>query len=956
VDHPSRSPLVSDLPKLEMEIVDAVDVRLDVTYAEEAGTSFQYGSQLTKSTTTSTSRYNENSINLGVEIGYTFEVGLFPEGSVSSKLSFDYGQKWSTTETSSQTAQQSHSEYTTDSRTRTETAATGSMSAGIRLRNPGDITYTLSTVGITVRHWEIGWDEAQGQLVKNFQTVATLVPVLDGGITLAPGEETPVLQVAATDLNPDRVKELLRRPDSLYLETGYFELENADHVNFDFLTEVNAGQTAAIIIDPGQSNAEEYRVATNVRRGFGGTFPGIPLGDILSDILDIDYTTIERRHVEPAAPTNERVLLSLQGLQTDLGNYPDGGFWVVVHESEHPTSGLYDFDEVPVRAGDRVVMIYVRDDDADGLNALEEQHYGTFAGSVDDSDGDGLSDHDEVRVGWQVAWTDVGATVHEYSVLSDPTSIDQDRDGLEDSDEMALGTNPSTPDTDRDGIPDGEDPWPLYQARVIYVDQNSPADDGSCSSWENACTHLQDALSLAYDAYRYGNDPADDVAEIWVADGIYKPHETDPTAYFRLVSTVGVYGGFSGNETKRSQREKDPRLNDTILSGDLDASGNSYRVVFSMDPLTLLDGFLITGGNSVPHSDHAGGIFIEGGPVTLRNLFFVGNQGIRGGALYAQWGIVHLTNCVFSNNTANYDVNRGGGGAMYVTYNSAIDIDGCRFIGNATAAGGSGGAIYSQAESLTVKNTDFQYNDAATNQANTANGGAIHAYQANNLIVDNCRFIGNRANYRGGAISSASFSATTRMRVLNSLFWQNEAIMTTHPSRGGAIWTQDDTRLSIVNCTLAENRVNEPSSQGGGICVQSLPYPDSLLIENSILWGNRAGDPDVFAAQVALYSGDWNDRIINSSCVEGIETIRFEPQFGLGCIWDDPQFEGTSGTLALGSNSPCIDTGNTFVDADPLSPGFQALPQTDLAGEPRIVDGDEDGLVDVDMGAYEYQP
>ncbi len=51
VDHPFRSPLISDLPKLELEIVDAVDVRLDVTYAEETGSSFQYGSELMQSTT-----------------------------------------------------------------------------------------------------------------------------------------------------------------------------------------------------------------------------------------------------------------------------------------------------------------------------------------------------------------------------------------------------------------------------------------------------------------------------------------------------------------------------------------------------------------------------------------------------------------------------------------------------------------------------------------------------------------------------------------------------------------------------------------------------------------------------------------------------------------------------------------------------------------------------------------
>jgi hypothetical protein len=87
-----------------------------------------------------------------------------------------------------------------------------------------------------------------------------------------------------------------------------------------------------------------------------------------------------------------------------------------------------------------------------------------------------------------------------------------------------------------------------------------------------------------------------------------------------------------------------------------------------------------------------------------------------------------------------------------------------------------------------------------------------------------------------------------------------------------------------------------------------------------------------------------------------MEPIRFFARFGLDCIWEDPQLKDASGTLELESDSPCIDTGNTFVDADPLIPGYQALPVIDLAGASRIVDGDDDGISDVDMGAYEYQP
>jgi hypothetical protein len=51
--------------------------------------------------------------------------------------------------------------------------------------------------------------------------------------------------------------------------------------------------------------------------------------------------------------------------------------------------------------------------------------------------------------------------------------------------------------------------------------------------------------------------------------------------------------------------------------------------------------------------------------------------------------------------------------------------------------------------------------------------------------------------------------------------------------------------------------------------------------------------------------------------------------------------------LRLQATSPAIDAG------DNSAPD---LPKKDLAGKPRIVDGDGDGDTIIDMGAYEFQP
>ena len=59
------------------------------------------------------------------------------------------------------------------------------------------------------------------------------------------------------------------------------------------------------------------------------------------------------------------------------------------------------------------------------------------------------------------------------------------------------------------------------------------------------------------------------------------------------------------------------------------------------------------------------------------------------------------------------------------------------------------------------------------------------------------------------------------------------------------------------------------------------------------------------------------------------------------------------GDLRLTDSSPCIDRGDNFVDTVPEETGLQFLPDLDLAGRPRIVDGNGDGLPTVDLGAFE---
>ena len=127
----------------------------------------------------------------------------------------------------------------------------------------------------------------------------------------------------------------------------------------------------------------------------------------------------------------------------------------------------------------------------------------------------------------------------------------------------------------------------------------------------------------------------------------------------------------------------------------------------------------------------------------------------------------------------------------------------------------------------------------------------------------------------------------------------------------------------------------------------------ACTVENSILWGNTNNAQATPTAQWQIYSESSSVQV-NTSCVQDHTTYFLTA--GAGNIGDDPHFiNAATSDLRISANSGVIDRGNNYVDFDPIAIGFQALPQTDIAGNQRIVDGNEDGEPVVDMGAYEFQ-
>ena len=182
-------------------------------------------------------------------------------------------------------------------------------------------------------------------------------------------------------------------------------------------------------------------------------------------------------------------------------------------------------------------------------------------------------------------------------------------------------------------------------------------------------------------------------------------------------------------------------------------------------------------------------------------------------------------------------------------------------------------------------------------------------------MIENCTFSGNVAGENGGAISNYS---EANSNVINSLFSENTATQL-----GGAIFNSES-EPTLLNCTISHNYAE---SYGGGVVSEGKGRGTEPIIKNSILWNNS--DIQISGKAKVEYSN--------------IE----EETKGKGNINQDPSFMDTTvSDYRLGTGSPCIDAGNNAIVSTSL----------DLAGSPRIADGNSDGSAIVDMGAYEFIP
>lgn len=133
-------------------------------------------------------------------------------------------------------------------------------------------------------------------------------------------------------------------------------------------------------------------------------------------------------------------------------------------------------------AGSYPVTIMVTDDGLPNVSS-EEQFTITIDALIVDTDGDGLSDDDEVNVYFtnpnnpDSDGESLNDGVEVNTTLTDPNNPDSDSDGLNDGVEVNTTlTDPNNPDSDGDGLNDGD------EINATLTDPNNPDSDGDSLS------------------------------------------------------------------------------------------------------------------------------------------------------------------------------------------------------------------------------------------------------------------------------------------------------------------------------------------------------------------------------------------------------------------------------------------------------------------------------------------
>ena len=256
-------------------------------------------------------------------------------------------------------------------------------------------------------------------------------------------------------------------------------------------------------------------------------------------------------------------------------------------------------------------------------------------------------------------------------------------------------------------------------------------------------------------------------------------------------------------------------------ANDLAVDGNAQDRVFYINPgkTVTISGLTITNGNLT--NEPAGGIYNDGGALTLNDCTVSGNSG--GSIINDSFNgsaTMTVTNSTISGNFGGGIANRG------IHSGATMTISNCTVSGNSGTGIGNGGAFGGGA-TLTVTNSNISGNSGGgIGNGSGPRGGAT-------LTVSNCTVSGNSGG-QGGGIANGDAAVTITNSTLsgNSADWGG-GIATGSGQGGGAIVTVSNSTVSGNSANYGGGGIyNAPSCCGGSI----------VTVSNSTISGNSAVD------------------------------------------------------------------------------------------------------------------
>lgn len=301
-----------------------------------------------------------------------------------------------------------------------------------------------------------------------------------------------------------------------------------------------------------------------------------------------------------------------------------------------------------------------------------------------------------------------------------------------------------------------------------------------------------------------------------------------------LADTIfNVYGGtqsFTNTQTTaNASGHSRLSVSNSVSSGTSTSTTNIIDSSFTNGTSALSGGIISNISESTATGEADSEIKISGSTSSRTDNTFTSNvSSANGGAIVnsakssgngSSVANANISDATFANNTAS----SGSGGAIYNVQTSslglasaALNISNVLFGGADSSyanSAASGGAIYNKAGTVTIANSNFDYNTAInaggaienyngimniSNSSFTGNtvtgngctGGAIYNYSGSTLSLNDVTFTGNISSGAGGAIYNYGAGV---VYVQDSSFNNNSG------SNGGAICTNGTVYISAVN-------------------------------------------------------------------------------------------------------------------------------------------------------------